>query len=103
MVFAGTPGRELAVTDGVVPGQPAAPIAKGSYTLKQSTLHTATLVRSDLASAIPVPPRLPYDQLSATNRPPSKAGSRRWPRATNRPIHSRARRTFTGRQQTSSA
>lgn len=63
MVFAGTPGRELAVTDGVVPGQPAAPIAKGSYTLKENALHTQ--FRDDIVRDIDVPPSLPYDKLSA--------------------------------------
>ena len=63
MVFAGTPGRELAVTDGVVPGQPAAPSAKASYTLKTDALHTQ--FRDDIVTEIPVPPSLPYDELSA--------------------------------------
>ena len=63
MVFAGTPGRELAVTDGVVPGQPAAPSAEASYTLKTDALHTR--FRDDIVTGIPVPPSLPYDKLSA--------------------------------------
>jgi hypothetical protein len=63
MVFAGLPGRELAVTDGVVPGQPAEPIDKASYALKTDRLHTQ--FRDDLITNIPVPPSLPYDKLSA--------------------------------------
>lgn len=74
MVFAGTPGRELAVTDGVVPGQPAAPIAKASYTLKASALNSRALVRDDIATRLEVPPRLPYDKLSANDQ----ATVKRW-------------------------
>lgn len=64
MVFAGTPGRELAVIDGNVPERPAAPVAKASYTLKEESAHTGTLLRHDAAINIPVPPTLPYDKLS---------------------------------------
>lgn len=64
MVFAGTPGRELAVIDGNLPARPAAPVAKANYTLKEESAHTGTLLRHDAAINIPVPPTLAYDKLS---------------------------------------
>jgi hypothetical protein len=66
MVFAGPPGRELDVTNGVVPGQPEAPIAKGSYTVKEDRLHIQ--IRNDITGKLPVPPDLPYGELSAAEQ-----------------------------------
>jgi hypothetical protein len=64
VVFAGSPGREMAVVDGRVPDRPATPIAKASYTLKEDQLRTSSMILRDVAREIPVPPNLPYDKLS---------------------------------------
>lgn len=65
MVFAGSAGREMAVTNGRVPDRPRAPIAKANYTLKEDVQGSAMLIRRNVATAIPVPPNHPYDKLSA--------------------------------------
>jgi hypothetical protein len=64
LVFAGTPGRDMAVVDGRLPDQAPAPLSAARYKLKDDEAHTGSNIKRDVALSIPVPPTLGYDKLS---------------------------------------
>jgi hypothetical protein len=64
IVYAGGTGREIAVQDGRDPArQPSATSGK-KYTVKRDTPYLGSTVRPDIASNIPVPPNLGFNELS---------------------------------------
>jgi hypothetical protein len=65
LVYAGGEGREVATVDGRDPNRPAKPVLNETYTVKEDTAPTGSQIRRDAARAIPVPPDLGYDQLTA--------------------------------------
>ena len=74
IVYAGGTGREVAVQDGREPGRERPPATDERYTLKHDYARTGTMLRSDAAREVPVPPTLSYKELS----PKQQAEVARW-------------------------
>lgn len=75
LVYAGGAGHTVTTVDGRDPNRAPAPAAGQNYALKEGLDHAhGTMIRRDIATNIPVPPHLSYQDLS----PEQKAAVDSW-------------------------
>lgn len=64
IVYAGSPAREAAVQDGLNQARRQDAGSGKTYTIKEDSPHTGTLLLENIARNIPVPPALDFKELS---------------------------------------